>query len=336
MKRRLIIPIALAVLVAGGWALYTYVYLPRARAGSGVLVLYGNVDVRQVNLAFKVPGRILSMAVDEGDRVRAGQAVATLDRRYFEDDLAMARAREGTQEANLAKLENGSRPEEIAQAHANVEVARSAVAINRVTLDRQAVLVKASVASRQTYDAALAAAQQAEAQLAFAQQALRLAEIGPRQEDIAAARAQLALEQANVTAAKLNLSDAELVAPSNGVITTRVRETGAIVNAGETVFTLTLDAPVWVRAYVGEADLGRIHPGMTATVTSDLPGGKAYRATVGFISPIAEFTPKSVETRELRTDLVYRLRVIVADPDEQLRQGMPVTVRFDDAAGGGS
>jgi len=336
MRRRLIIAVALAVILAGGWALYTYVYLPRERAGGGALVLYGNVDVRQVNLAFKVPGRILAMAVDEGDRVREGQPIATLDRRYFEDDLAMARAREGAQEANLAKLEHGSRPEEIAQARANVEVARSAVEINRLTLDRQSVLVKASVASRQTYDAALAASRQAEAQLAYAQQALRLAEIGPRQEDIAAARAQLALEQANVTAAKLNLADAELVSPSAGVITTRVRETGGIVNAGETVFTLTLDSPVWVRAYVGETDLGRIHPGMVATVTTDMPGGKAYRGTVGFISPIAEFTPKSVETRELRTDLVYRLRVIVADPDQQLRQGMPVTVSFADAAGGGS
>jgi len=336
MKRRLIIVVALAVMLAGGWAAYTYVYLPRERASDGTLVLYGNVDVRQVNLAFKVPGRIVAMAVDEGDRVRMGQEVATLDRRYFEDDLAMARAREAAQEANVAKLEHGSRPEEIAQARANVDAAKSAVEINRLTLDRQSVLVKASVASRQTYDAAVAASHQAEAQLAFAQQALRLAELGPRQEDIAAAHAQLALEQANVTAAALNLADTKLVAPSDGVITTRVRETGAIVNAGETVFTLTLDRPVWVRAYVGEADLGRIHPGMAATVTTDMPGGKAYRGTVGFISPVAEFTPKSVETRELRTDLVYRLRVIVADPDEALRQGMPVTVALAGAAGGGS
>ena len=336
MKRRLIIVVALAVMLAGGWAAYTYVYLPRERASDGTLVLYGNVDVRQVNLAFKVPGRIVAMAVDEGDRVRMGQEVATLDRRYFEDDLAMARAREAAQEANVAKLEHGSRPEEIAQARANVDAAKSAVEINRLTLDRQSVLVKASVASRQTYDSAVAASHQAEAQLAFAQQALRLAELGPRQEDIAAAHAQLALEQANVTAAALNLADTKLVAPSDGVITTRVRETGAIVNAGETVFTLTLDRPVWVRAYVGEADLGRIHPGMAATVTTDMAGGKTYHGTVGFISPVAEFTPKSVETRELRTDLVYRLRVIVADPDEALRQGMPVTVALAGAAGGGS
>jgi len=157
---------------------------------------------------------------------------------------------------------------------------------------------------------------------------LRLAELGPRAEDIAAAQAQLSLERANEGVAERDLGDAELVAPANGIITTRAREPGTIVTAGETVYTLTLDTPLWVRAYVSEPDLGRIHPGREAAVTTDTPGGKTYRGTIGFISPIAEFTPKSVETRELRTDLVYRLRVIVSDADQNLRQGMPVTVTF--------
>jgi len=336
MRRRIIIVIALAAIAVAGWALYTYVYLPRERARGGALVLFGNVDVRQVNLAFKLPGRIATMAVDEGDHVAPGQVIATLDKRYFEDDLRIARAKEAAQQANLDKLEHGSRPEEIEQARANVELAKSTVAINQLTLDRQAALRKSSVVSQQSYDTAAAATRQSQAQLAYAQQALRLAEIGPRAEDIAAAQAQLALEAANVGVAERNLGDAELHAPSAGIITTRVREPGAIVNAGETVLTLTLDAPVWVRAYVSEPDLGRVHPGMVATVTTDMSGSKGYRGTVGFISPVAEFTPKSVETRELRTDLVYRLRVIVANPDVDLRQGMPVTLTFGPAAGGGS
>ncbi len=331
MTRRIVIAIALLAILAGGWAAYTYVYLPRQQAGGGALVLYGNVDVRQVDLAFKVAGRIATMAVDEGDRVTPGQAIATLDKRYFDDSLRIVRAREAAQQANLEKLEHGSRPEEIAQARANVALAESAVEIDRITLDRQATLLKASVASQQNYDSALASAHQAQAQLAYAQQALRLAEIGPREEDIAAAHAQVALERANESVAERDLGDANLVAPSAGIITTRVHEPGAIVGSGETVFTLTLDTPVWVRAYVGEPDLGRVHPGMKANVTTDT-GGKVYHGTVGFISPIAEFTPKSVETRELRTALVYRLRVIVGDADEGLRQGMPVTVTFDEAA----
>jgi HlyD family secretion protein len=331
MRRRIIVVVVLVAAAISAWALYAYVYVPRERARNANLVLFGNVDVREVNLAFKLPGRIATLAVDEGDRATAGQVIATLDRRYFDDDLRIARAKEAAQDANLAKLEHGSRPEEIEQARANVALARSAVEINQVTLDRQAALRKQSVVSQQSYDTALAALHQSQAQLAFAQQALRLAEVGPRAEDIAAAKAQVALEQANVGVAERNLGDAALLAPANGTITTRVREPGAIVNAGETVFTLTLDAPVWVRAYVSEPDLGRIHPGMVATVTTDTPGAKSYRGTVGFIAPVAEFTPKSVETPELRTDLVYRLRVIIAEPDAGLRQGMPVTLTFADS-----
>ncbi|HXQ53024.1 MAG TPA: secretion protein HlyD [Stellaceae bacterium] len=333
MRRRILVAIALAIVAAGGWAAYTYLYVPRER-GSGDLVLLGNVDVRQVELSFKVAGRIMDMKVDEGDRVAAGQTIATLDKRYFDDELRIARARESAQEANLAKLEHGSRPEEIEQARANVELARTAAENNKVTLDRQTNLLKSAVTSQQNYDAALAAARQAQAQLAFAQQALKLAELGPRQEDIDTARAQLSLERANVEVAERNLDDAELIAPSAGTITTRVHEPGAIVASGETVYALTLDNPVWVRAYVGEPDLGSVHPGMIAAVTTDLAGGRTYRGTVGFMSPVAEFTPKSVETRELRTDLVYRLRVIVEDADDGLRQGMPVTVTFAGAARG--
>jgi HlyD family secretion protein len=333
MRRRIVIVIALAAIVAAGWAAYAYLYLPR-QSGGGALVLLGNVDVRQVDLSFKVAGRIATMTVDEGDRVAAGQTIATLDRRYFDDDLRIADARQRAQAANLEKLERGSRPEEIDEARANEALAQSAAEIDKVTLDRQATLLKSAVTSQQSYDSALAASRQAQAQLAYAQQALKLAELGPRQEDIDAARAQLALEAANVEVSQRDLGDAALSAPSAGIITTRVHEPGAIVAAGETILTLTLDRPVWVRAYVGEPDLGRIHPGMIAAVTTDTPGAKTYRGRVGFISPVAEFTPKSVETPQLRTDLVYRLRVIVDEADEGLRQGMPVTVTFANEARG--
>ncbi len=161
------------------------------------------------------------------------------------------------------------------------------------------------------------------------EESFRLAEIGPRQEDIVAARAQLRGEEASVSQAERRLADSRLIAPGGGVILTRARERGAIVAPGETVFALTLTSPVWVRTYVNEVDLGRVQPGMTARVRTDNPRGKVYTGHVGFISPTAEFTPKSVETRELRTDLVYRLRIVVDNPDGGLRQGMPVTVVFE-------
>ena len=126
----------------------------------------------------------------------------------------------------------------------------------------------------------------------------------------------------------LRCDDTELRAPNDGIILSRVRETGAIVAPADTVFVLSLTEPVWVRTYVAEPDLGRIHPGMKVEVTSDTRPNDAYDGTIGFISPVAEFTPKSVETPELRTDLVYRLRIVIDKPGPDLRQGMPVTLRF--------
>ncbi|HUZ74403.1 MAG TPA: secretion protein HlyD [Stellaceae bacterium] len=332
MKMRLLmVPLLAAAAAAGGYAYYRT--LPRAQGAHG-LVLLGNVDVRDVDLAFKQGGRIVRMAVDEGDRVKTGETIAALDEHYFADDLRIARARESAQEANLAKLVHGSRPEEIAQARANVALAAANAENRAVTMRRQKMLLSTSVASRQAYDDAVAASHQADAQLDYAKAALQLAVAGPRQEDIDAARAQLALEQANVSVAERALSDATLHAPSDGIVLTRVREPGAIVAAGETVYTVALLTPVWVRAYVGEPDLGRVHPGMAATVHTDSAPNRVYHGHVGFISPVAEFTPKNVETRQLRTDLVYRLRVIVDDPDQGLRQGMPVTVTLDTAPGG--
>ena len=110
-----------------------------------------------------------------------------------------------------------------------------------------------------------------------------------------------------------------------------MRETGAIVAPADIVFVLSLTEPVWVRTYVSEPDLGRIHPGMKVKVSSDTRPNDTYDGTIGFISPVAEFTPKTVETPELRTDLVYRLRIVVDKPGEDLRQGMPVTVRLPTA-----
>lgn len=326
MRRRLVIALAAAALLAAGAVGYERL---RPQLDATQLVLLGNVDVRQVDLAFKVDGRIARLNVDEGDEVKPGQILASLDKRYFDDDLHVAEARRDAQAAVVAKLENGTRPEEISEAEANVARDQADANVSRLTWDRQSRLLKTGFVSQQNYDNALAALRQADARLEFAKQALRMARVGPRQEDIDAARSQLAMEKANVAIDAQRLADADLVAPSAGVILSRVRETGAIVPAGTTVYVMSLTAPVWVRAYVGEPDLGRIRPGMVAAVTTDSAPGKVYRGWIGFISPVAEFTPKSVETRELRTDLVYRLRVIVDDPDSGLRQGMPVTVTLD-------
>jgi HlyD family secretion protein len=331
LARRFVVLLLLAG-AAGAGAWYYAQHRPKI---DGSLILQGNVDVRQVNLAFKVDGRIETVTVDEGDRVKPGQVLATLDKRYFDDELRLARARRDNLKAVLERLQHGSRPEEIAEAKAAVAERLATRDNARVALERREELIKTGAASREEHDNARTALEEAEARLTTAQEALRLAEIGPRHEDIEAAVAQLRGEEASVSQAERRLADSELNAPGAGEILTRARERGAIVSPGETVFTLTLSSPVWVRTYVNEMDLGRVQPDMPADVATDSTPGKIYKGHVGFISPTAEFTPKSVETRELRTDLVYRLRIVVDNPDGRLRQGMPVTVRFDTQAHGG-
>jgi HlyD family secretion protein len=279
-----------------------------------------------VNLSFKVEGRIETLAVDEGDTVTAGQVIATLDKRYFEDDLRWARSRRDNAAANLTRLENGSRPEEIAEARAQHALQQANLTLARANFARAQGLFSRAALSREDFDLRRETFHAGEANLNYSQQALRLAVIGPRQEDIDAGRAQLRQQEEAVIQSQRRLADSDLIAPGDGIILTRAREKGAIVQAGESVFLLTLASPVWVRAYVNEEDLGRIRPNMKAEVRTDSAPNKAYPARIGFISPTAEFTPKTVETRELRTDLVYRLRVIVDNPDGGLRQGMPVTV----------
>jgi HlyD family secretion protein len=324
-RARRLIPLGV-VLLLSGLAVWRYESVPAGEPAE--LTLQGNIDVRQVTLSFKVAGRIDSLAVDEGDPVKAGQVVASLERRYFEDDLRLASAQRDAAAATLRRLENGSRPEEIAEARALVAERKATLERAKEDLERSERVYATGSGSKQDLTLARATREEAAARLKSAEQSLRLAELGPREEDIAQARAQLQAENARVIVAERNLADSALLGPNDGVILTRAREKGAIVQPGETVFTLTLTSPVWVRTYANEPDLGFVQPGMAATVTTDSAPGRPYQGHVGFISPTAEFTPKTVETRELRTDLVYRLRVIVDNPDGGLRQGMPVTVRL--------
>lgn len=326
MKRRLI-ALALLAAVAGGAGWY---WLQRDAGGDpGELRLYGNVDIRQVDLGFRVSGRIERMCCEEGDVIEAGQVLAVLDKVPFQDEVRIAEAELAARRANLLKMETGTRPSEIAQARALV-VEREASLRNAVlVLERQARLVAQGHVSEQAYDDAEAEKIEAEARLNSAREALDLALEGFRVEEIAEARADVAAADAQLAQARTRLADTEIRAPAGGVLLTRIQEPGAIVMEGSPVYTLSLTRPVWVRTYIAEPDLGRIHPGMKAGVITDTEPDRVHPGQIGFISPVAEFTPKNVETTSLRTDLVYRLRVVVDNPDNGLRQGMPVTVVID-------
>jgi HlyD family secretion protein len=320
-SRRFVFLILLIGAAASG---YWWYYL--RPAPNRPLILQGNVEIRQVNLGFKVAGRIEKLDVDEGDTIRLGQTLASLEKVYFEDALEQARAQRDQMAANYERLRAGNRPEEIAQARALVAEREATLTNARVTQNRASELLKTPAGAQKTFDDAQAAERQADAQLNSSRQALRLQEAGFRQEDIALGKAQLGERQAAVTVAERNLADADLIAPSGGTVLSRVREAGAIVAAGEAVYVLSLTSPVWVRTYVSEPDLGRVRPGMEVQVKTDTPSGKTYTGQIGFISTAAEFTPKTVETTELRTALVYRLRIVVSGDTSFLRQGMPVTV----------
>ncbi|HZZ71554.1 MAG TPA: secretion protein HlyD [Pirellulales bacterium] len=311
------------VLALGGLFAWRYFQTPAEIANS--LVLPGNVDVRQVNLAFKVGGRIETLEVDEGDAVKAGQVLATLDKTYFHDDLQLSRAQRDQAAANYEKLKNGSRPEEIEQARAAEASQKASLESASQDYARAQKLQGTGAIAVEEIDRRKAAWLEAQAKLASATESRKLAEIGPRAEDISAGKAAFDAANAQLKIEERRDQDSQLIAPNDGTILTRAREKGAIVSPGEVVFTLTLAAPVWIRSYVDEPDLGSVQPGLKVDVTTDAYAKKVYHGHIGFISPTAEFTPKTVETRELRTDLVYRLRIVVDDPDGGLRQGMPVT-----------
>ena len=320
--------LAVAALVVVGGVLAVASGARARRGPSNVLTLYGNVDIRQVELGFRVAGRLKSMQFEEGQAVGAGAVMAALDARTFEDELRAAEAEASAQDANVAKLVAGSRPAELARGRAAVDEAVAAEQNARAALKRAEQLFTTQAISRSAYDDAVAAARAAAARVASAKESLRLLVEGSRREDIAAGRATLAVSQARAASAKTALDDTRLVAPSDGVVISRVREPGAIVSPNDVVYVLSLTKPVWVRAYVSEAQLGKLHPGMEVAVSSDAAPQRKLKGHIGFISPIAEFTPKSVETPDLRTDLVYRMRIIVDEPDPGLRQGMPVTVQI--------
>jgi HlyD family secretion protein len=332
MKRRLII-VVVAILALGGLAAWQFGLLARMgliHAQSDTLTLYGNVDIRQVELGFRVSGRIAELKFQEGDTIKKGDLLATLDGRPFADALAVSAADLSAREADFKKFSTGSRPQEIAQAKANVSEREATLSNANKLVDRRSVLVREGNISRESYDDAVRARDEAAARLQSIRETYKLVTAGFRDEDIDSAKAALAAAQARVDSTKTSLDDTQLYAPESGVVLTRVREQGAIVAAGATVYTLSLIDPVWIRAYVSEPNLGHVVPGMRVQVFTDTTPDKPYTGQIGFVSPVAEFTPKTVETADLRSDLVYRIRVIVTNPDNGLRQGMPVTVRLAD------
>lgn len=292
------------------------------------LKLYGNVDVREVELAFNGNERIARMLVKEGEQVHKGQFLAQLDTESLQANVDRAEARVEAQQAIVDRMLAGSLPEDIRKARADLAAAEAQAQDAERTAQRLHKLSVRDLASKEQADNAMAAAMAARERVKAATELLRLVIKGPRKEDIAAAQASLKAYKAELALAKHALDDASLYAPDDGVIRNRILEPGDMATPQRPAYTLAITDPLWVRAYLSETDLGRVHPGMRAEVTTDSFPGKRYRGWVGYISPTAEFTPQSVQTEEMRTHLVYQVRVYVCNPQRELRLGMPATVEI--------
>lgn len=277
MKKTVVILILLMVVVGG-----LYFYTHREKPNPDILELFGNIEIRQVDLGFRVEGKIAKMLAEEGDAVKKGQLLG-----YLEDTNYQS-----TYEKNLADIAMNKS----LSAEANDKYQRNIPLCADGTTSKQECV--------QLFN------------------------------NMNTAKAALDASLATSKGAKKNLADTRVYAPDDGIIMTRIQEPGAVVEPSQSVYTMAKTKPVWVRAYIPEPNLANVKYGMKAKVFTDTINPETgkhreYVGQVGYISPVAEFTPKTVQTQDLRTDLVYRVRIYVYDIDEYLRQGMPVTVNID-------
>jgi HlyD family secretion protein len=326
--RRLLIVIPILVVVA----LAAAVALTRRGAGAGDLEASGTVEAVEADLGFTASGRIETVAVQEGDTVRAGDELARLDRAETTARREQAVAQARAAKATLLELERGSRPEEIAQARAAAQAADERLADAQRDFDRVKTLLADRVVSQQEYDKALTALDVTRAQGDQAREALQLVEAGPRRERIEAARASLASAEAQVRTLDATLANMVIRAPFAGLVTVRHHEAGEIVQAGAAAITLLNRKDRWVKIYVPETRIGATGVGQRATITTDTFPGRTFPGEVSYVASTAEFTPKTVQTREERVKLVYAVKVrITGDPGHVLKPGMPADVVLGEA-----
>lgn len=278
MNKKILLPILLIIAVGAG----IWFWLSAQNKDTNTLTLYGNVDIRQFDLGFQVPGQVTKMYFEEGDTVVAGALVAEID-------VVDLKLQEAKAESEVAK--------------ASAALVQAQTVYNKYTL-----LYNSGAISKLDFETATNTFNELQA---AHKAALTAKDILTRQSDYS-----------------------KLYALEEGVVTSRLVEPGTIIQKGSAIYTMSKPKPLWIRTYVNETNLGNIYDGMKAKIITDsidpqTKEKKTYQGHIGYISPVSEFTPKSVQTSDLRTDLVYKIRVYVDNPDKFLRQGMPTTVIID-------
>ncbi|HZT37607.1 MAG TPA: efflux RND transporter periplasmic adaptor subunit [Bryobacteraceae bacterium] len=389
MKKRIIPVVAIVLIATAAVVLWSGGF---RRDDAKRIRLSGNIELTEVDISFKIPGKLIERTVDEGDAVKKGQLVARIDqlqslqqkaaqqasvqsaamqlaqsltliawqKATIQGDLAMRRAEVEQAQAHVDELLAGARPQEVEEAQAAVADARSQAEQARLDWERAQTLFKNDDISRAQYDQAQARWNSARAILKQAEERWRLVKEGPRQEQIAAARAALARAQAALRVSEANeleirrreqelsarkaelerakaqlgvadsqLQDTTVYSPVDGVVLVKSAEVGEVLAAGATVVTIgDLDHP-WLRGYINETDLGRVKLGQRVKVTTDSFPGKVYQGRISFIASDAEFTPKQIQTPEERVKLVYRIKVDVENPNRELKGNMPVDAEIE-------
>jgi HlyD family secretion protein len=287
----------------------------------------GHIEATEIRLAAKVGGRLLEAPLEEGDTVTAGELVAQLETVDAEHQLARARANVEAADAQLRLLLAGSRAEDLRRAEDQMAQAQAELDAARRDLDRLSGLVDRGSATEKSRDDAATRKEVAERAVAAARAQLDKLVAGPRRQEIEAARAQRASAQAMVAAVEQQITDATVLAPADGVVTTRIAEPGEILPPGATMAILTdLDRP-WLTVWIDEPSLSRVKLGQSVTVRVD-GSDQSFDGTVSFISPVAEFTPKNVQTPDERAKLVFRVKVQLANPEGIFKPGMPADAYF--------
>jgi HlyD family secretion protein len=372
------------LLAGAGYAFYRFRGSSHDTANR--IVVSGNIELTEVNIAFKTAGKLMERSVDEGAVVKKGQLIARLDREQLvaqrerevaglesaraqlaqaetsvewqranlAADIEQKRADMASMEARLLEMKNGARPQEKLDARAAVESAQSEVERSKRDWDRAQVLYKNDDIStaqfdqyRNRWESAEASlkqlterealvlagprAEQIEAQAALVQRAraaLKMAEVNSlemkrREQDLMAHRAEIARSQASIALIDSQLSDTVAASPVDGVVLVKSADPGEVLAAGTTVVTVGDIEHPWLRGYVNETDLGRVKLGSRARVTTDSYRGKTYDGRVSFIASEAEFTPKQIQTQQERVKLVYRIKIDIDNPKQQLKSNMP-------------
>jgi HlyD family secretion protein len=320
LKKRVFLVILIAAVAAG----LLYIFLARNQGGNDHFIsVSGNIEATEVDVGFKISGRIMNRPFEEGAWVERGQVLARLDDEDLRNRLDVARATVVSVRARLDKLLAGSRPEEIRQAEAAVQQAQFDLENKQITHERMKLLYEKQVVPKETYDNADTAFKVAKAALQRTRESYQLVREGPRKEDIDDARAQVEQARASLKLAETQLGYTVLYSPLSGVILVKSGEIGEVVNPGTPILTVADIQNVWLKAYIPETDLGKVKWGQEVIVTTDLHPRKEYKGRISFISSQAEFTPKNIQTEKERVTLVYRIKVDLQNPDLELKPGMP-------------